>query len=46
LLGNRECLFEQKTDEEQRALFDELDHCLRNIDRSVRTTPCMVRRRT
>jgi hypothetical protein len=33
----RKDLFEQQmTDEERRAYFDDLDHCLRNIDRSVR----------
>jgi hypothetical protein len=31
----RQYLFEQKTDDEQRALFDELNYRLRNIDRAV-----------
>jgi hypothetical protein len=36
LWDNRKSLFEQRTDDEQRALYHELDYCLRNIDRSVR----------
>jgi hypothetical protein len=38
LWENRNSLFEQKaeTDEERLAQFDELDWCLRNIDRSMR----------
>jgi hypothetical protein len=32
----RKSLFEQKTDEEQQAELDEMDYCLRNIDRMAR----------
>jgi hypothetical protein len=32
LLENRKYLFEQKTDEEQREFFNDLDRCLRHID--------------